>query len=247
MLKTIIILTGTVSQHRALSALLAAHNPSLSFRFAVAPGDLAEIEADVLRDSRLVAFTTGVIVPHAILNALGHGAYNFHPGPPQYPGWAPAHFALYDGARHFGATAHAITTRVDSGPIVGVEFFAIPDGIGVRDLELLAFPHLAYLFWRMSKDLACTPEPLPALPSTWSGTKSTRRMYEEHCKIPADITATELKRRIRCFDDDFRAIPLTLTLHGIGFRLAKHEHEHQQAIRQDGAVSQLVYRQTGTE
>jgi methionyl-tRNA formyltransferase len=238
MLRTIILLTGAVSQQHVLSALLRAHNPSLSFCCAVTPSDLAAIEPDMLRDGRLVAFTTGVIVPHSMLKALGHGAYNFHPGPPQYPGWAPAHFALYDGARGFGATAHAITARVDAGPIVGVEFFAIPDQIGVRELEVLAFVRLAYLFWRMSKDLACEPGPLPALPIAWSGTKSTRRMYKECCEIPPDISATELKRRIRCFDDDFRAIPLTITLHGVGFRLAKHE----QATRQDDPCSQHARR-----
>ncbi len=107
-MKTIILLTGVASQQFALTELLKAHNPALSFRCAVTAEDLAAIEPEVLRDARLLAFTTGVIVPESILAALGHGAYNFHPGPPQYPGWAPAHFALYDGARIFGAVAHVM-------------------------------------------------------------------------------------------------------------------------------------------
>ena len=173
----------------------------------------------MLRHARLVSFTSGVIVPGAVLRQLGHGAYNFHPGPPQYPGWAPAHFALYDEARTFGATAHAMEVRVDSGPIVGVKSFPIPESIGVRELERIAFERLAYLFWRMSREIACEPGALPALPVAWSGTKSTRRMYQEFCEIPPGVGAAELKRRIRAFDDDFRGIPLTVTLHGQRFRL----------------------------
>ena len=218
-MKTIILLSGTASQQLALVTLLKEHNPALSIRCAVSIEDLNAIGPEVLREARLVAFTSGVIVPRPLLAALGHGAYNFHPGPPEYPGWAPAHFALYEGARSFGATAHVMTKRVDSGPIVGVESFNIPEGANVRDLEQIAFVRLAYLFGRLSRSIACESGPLPTLPVAWTGTKSTRRMYEKLCDIPSDIEPTELARRIRAFNDDFRAIPLTVTLHGIRFRL----------------------------
>ena len=218
-MKTIILLSGTASQQLALVTLLKEHNPALSIRCAVSIEDLNAIGPEVLREARLVAFTSGVIVPRPLLAALGHGAYNFHPGPPEYPGWAPAHFALYEGARRFGATAHVMTKRVDSGPIVGVKSFDIPEGANVRDLEQIAFVRLAYLFWRLSRSIACESGPLPTLPVAWTGTKSTRRMYEKLCDIPSDIEPTELARRIRAFNDDFRAIPLTVTLHGIRFRL----------------------------
>ncbi len=218
-MKTIILLSGTASQQLALVTLLKEHNPALSIRCAVSIEDLNAIGPEVLREARLVAFTSGVIVPRPLLAALGHGAYNFHPGPPEYPGWAPAHFALYEGARRFGATAHVMTKRVNSGPIVGVESFDIPEGANVRDLEQIAFVRLAYLFWRLSRSIACESGPLPTLPVAWTGTKSTRRMYEKLCDIPSDIEPTELARRIRAFNDDFRAIPLTVTLHGIRFRL----------------------------
>jgi methionyl-tRNA formyltransferase len=71
--------------------------------------------------SRLIAFVTTVIVSADILRAVGHGAFNFHPGPPDYPGWAPAHFALYDQAQVFGVTFHAMQALVDSGPILDAD------------------------------------------------------------------------------------------------------------------------------
>lgn len=217
---TIILLTGSRDQQLALTELLKAHNPALSFRFAVTSADLDAIGPEVLRNARLVAFTTGVIVPERILGALGYGAYNFHPGPPDYPGWAPAHFALYDGAKGFGVTAHVMDAPVDCGAIVGVERFEVPDGIEVRGLEQMAYVRLAYLFWRMSRDIAGEASPLAALPVRWSGIKSTKRMYAALCDMPADIGAAEMTRRIRAFQDDFRGIPLTVTLHGLRFELA---------------------------
>lgn len=219
MFNTVILLAGSRDQQLALTELLKAHNPTLSFRGAVTPEELDAIEPEVLGHARLVAFTTGVIVPSRILNALGYGAYNFHPGPADYPGWAPAHFALYDGAKTFGATAHVMEPRVDCGAIVGEEAFDIPDGIEVRGLEQMAFVRLAYLFWRMSRDIACSAAPLTELPTAWSGIKSTKRMYAAMCDMPADITEVEMKRRIRAFHDDFRGIPLTVTLHGMRFQL----------------------------
>ena len=235
-MKTIILLSGTASQQLALTWLLNEHNPALSIRCALTIEDLNAVEPKVLREARLVAFTSGVIVPRPLLAALGYGAYNFHPGPPDYPGWAPAHFALYEGARTFGATAHVMTKRVDSGPIVGVESFVIPEGANVRELEQIAFVRLAHLFWRLSRSIACESGPLPTLPIAWSGTKSTRRMYERLCDIPSDIEPTELARRIRAFNDDFRAIPLTVTLHGVHFRLPFLNFTQTEATLQPAAV-----------
>jgi methionyl-tRNA formyltransferase len=233
-MKTIILLIGTAGQELALTKLLAEHNAALSFRCVPTLEELTAIEPEVLGDARLVAFTSGVIVPRSILARLGYGAYNFHPGPPDYPGWAPAHFALYDGARTFGATAHAMAQRVDCGDIIGVESFVIPDNVSVRELEQIAFVRLAHLFWRLARGIACETGPLRTLPMAWSGTKSTRRMYEKLCEIPANIDPGELARRIRAFNDDFRAIPLTVTLHGVRFRLPYLDVQQPEAASVNG-------------
>jgi methionyl-tRNA formyltransferase len=221
MLKQIVLLTAQRDQQLAITQLMQAHNPSLSFRYVLTKNDLEDIDPATLTNARLIAFTSGTIVPQHILSAVGHGAYNFHPGPPTYAGWAPAHFALYENARNFGATAHEMVARVDAGPIIGIESFTIPQDINIRELEQIAFVRLAFLFWRMSKELATYPEPLPTLPIRWSGTKSTRQMYIEMCHLPSDISKEEMARRIRAFSDDFRGIYPTITVHGFEFRCAQ--------------------------
>jgi methionyl-tRNA formyltransferase len=216
--QNIILLTAQPQQQFAIRALFEEHNPALSFSSAFTSQDLMAISPATLQRSRLIAFTSGSIVPPQVLHALGYGAYNFHPGPPAYPGWAPAHFAFYERARVFGATAHAMTERVDAGPIVGTESFIVPNGISVRELEQIAYVRLAYLLWRLAKDLATQPEPLQILPIRWSTRKSTRRMYASLCDIPADISKDELDRRMKAFHDDFRGMMPTVTLHGIKFQ-----------------------------
>jgi methionyl-tRNA formyltransferase len=246
MLHEIVLLTGPTSQQLALTELLKAHNPELSFRYALTREDLLALAPATLRHSRLLAFTSGTIVPPQILHALGYGAYNFHPGPPHYPGWAPAHFALYEGGPTFGATAHVMSERVDAGPIIGVETFPIPDGIAVRELEQIAFIRLAYLFWRLSKDLATRSEPMPVLPLEWSGLKSTRQMYRAMCEIPADVSRAELDLRIRAFHDDFRGIFPTITLHGTRFQAvattASSTMNAKQPLKADQSRSQAEVR-----
>ncbi len=151
-----------------LRSLLLGHNPGLTVMMVQTREDLTALSPDQLRRARLIAFVTPEIVPADILAQLGYGAFNFHPGPPAYPGWAPSHFALYDQAAEFGATAHVMVEQVDAGPILEVSLFPIPPDISVLGLEGLAYAHLALLFWRLSKSLATDPQPPPALPISWA-------------------------------------------------------------------------------
>jgi methionyl-tRNA formyltransferase len=179
---------------------------------------LSALSSDVLRRSRLIAFVTPVIVPKSILDRIGYGAVNFHPGPPSYPGWAPAHFALYDQAEEFGATAHLMVEKVDAGPIVDLALFPIPANITVFGLEGMAYARLAFLFWRMARELACCPTLPEALPIEWGRRKYSRRNYLSMCEIPLDISKSELDRRMRVFGGNYFGVTPTVKLHGIEFR-----------------------------
>ena len=85
------------------------------------------------RQSRRSA-SFGPSLPAAILAGLGHGAYNFHPGPPNYPGWMPSSFAVYEGATEFGATAHSVSAAQDGGAIIGVDTFPLAAGMTPAEL-----------------------------------------------------------------------------------------------------------------
>src|SRR6202167_4061377 len=134
MFDIIILLAGAV-ERPVLRSLLLGHNPLLTVMAIETRDDLSALSFDQLARARLVAFVTPEIVPASILVRLGFGAFNFHPGPPAYPGWAPSHFALYDEVRQFGATLHVMVKRVDAGPIIDVAFFPVPADLSVFGLE----------------------------------------------------------------------------------------------------------------
>ena len=217
MFDTLILLAGPAEQ-AVMPPLLRQHNPRLTVISAASCADLAALDTDQLARARLVAFVTPEIVSKDVLARVGYGAFNFHPGPPAYPGWAPSHFALYERATEFGATVHVMAEQVDAGPIVEVARFPIPAGISVLGLEGLAYAHLAQLFWRTAKSLATDPTPPPTLPISWGGKKYSRRAYRAICDIPLDIAKDELDRRLSVFGGNHFGICPTINLHGIEFR-----------------------------
>jgi methionyl-tRNA formyltransferase len=182
MLDTIILLTGAVEQP-VLGSILQGHNPALAIRPVATLAELTALAPELLDRARLVAFCTGVIVPLRVLDRLRFGAYNFHPGSPEYPGWGCAHFAMHQEATEFGATAHVMIEKVDAGPIVGVELFYIPPGTTVTGLEEMAYACLALMFRRLARALATQATPLRQLATQWSGRKCTRR---RHAAIQAE-------------------------------------------------------------
>ena len=217
MFDTILLLTGPI-ERAPLPAVLLGHNPGLDVLVIERAEELAALSSDVLRRSRLIAFVTPVIVPKRTLDQIGYGAVNFHPGPPSYPGWAPAHFALYDQADEFGATAHLMVEKVDAGPIIDLAAFLIPPKTSVFSLEGMAYAHLSFLFWRMARQLACDPVLPPALPVQWGSRKYSRNNYLSMCDIPLDISKSELDRRMRVFGGNYFGVSPTIRLHGIEFR-----------------------------
>lgn len=217
-LDRIVLMTGAVEQG-PLSGELLRHAPRLTIIPVMTADDLIALDPGELASARLIAFCSGIVVPKRVLDALAFGAYNFHPGSPNYPGWAPAPFAVYDGARQFGATAHRMSETVDAGPIVDVELFDVPPGTGVRHLAELAFAAAARLFWRLAPTLATRAAPLDALPITWSGQRRTRRAFAEMCRLSFGMDAGEIARRLDAFGTGDGISRPVLTFHDYTFRL----------------------------
>jgi methionyl-tRNA formyltransferase len=187
MLDTIILLTGPVEQP-VLASILQGHSPQLKVRSVATLADVTALDPELLSSARLVGFCTDTVVPVRVLDQLAFGAYNFHPGSPQFPGWSPARFAIHQRAQEFGGTAHVMIEKVDAGPIVAAEMFPIPPGCTVSDLEELAYACVARLFWQLAPALATQLEPLAALSTKWSGEMCTRRRSAEMCDQPPEVS-----------------------------------------------------------
>ena len=217
MFEGLVLLTESAEQG-ALSRILKSHRQDLTVRPVGGIDQLRSLEASLLRRARLIAFASNTIVPPDLLAGLGYGAYNFHPGPPNYPGIAPTHFALYDGAAEFGVTLHAMAERVDTGVILDVASFCLPENCSVLGLCELTYSELLKLCVEWADPLAnreSLPTPRPAIP--WSGRRNSRHNDRSICDIPLDISEDELWRRMRVFGASHYGISPTVNLHGVTF------------------------------
>ncbi len=218
LLREIVLLTGA-REAPHLTTFLKQQNPALTVTHVESRDDLVCAWYPPRPAARLIAFCTSTVVPADLLTTFEGRSYNFHPGPPTYPGRHPASFAIYEGARRFGVTAHEMLPRVDSGPIVGVEWFDMPAMPRLSELERLSFEAAVRLFMRLGPQLATSLSPLPPVDETWSGWKSRQSDFDTMCALPLDIATDELERRVRAFAD---GLPdsLYLTLHGHRFRIS---------------------------
>lgn len=159
------------------------------------------LDAQAGRSVRMISIGFAHIMPVDLLSRCGAGAINLHPAPPEYPGSAANHLALYDGATRFGVTAHLMTESVDAGPILAVDRFAIPDVTGHRGLDLLTLPALIGMAARLAPSLTGAA-PWPALPNEkWRGPANRRADILALAQVTADLDAAEAHRRWRAFHD----------------------------------------------
>lgn len=181
--------------------------------------DLEELERafSVPRDL-LLAFGTGVIVPPWILAMENLLALNIHAASPEYPGRDPHHFAVYDSAKHYGATMHHMRQSVDAGPITDVEFFDVPADISPYELLELANNACWRLITRFFSNYKKQCMPIQLDNIEWGRRKSTRKMFLEMCRIDHNMSQEELARRLKA-----TSMPgysnLFIEIHGYKFRI----------------------------
>jgi len=126
-------------------------------------------------DMRLIAFCTGQIVPASIIDHLKGNCFNFHPGPPERPGYMPAPFALSEKAKDYGVTFHEIKPKVDTGDIIDVYRFDIPEQRTQEALELEAYKTLLKMVIHHIKQLSDVDHIFQPSGDQWSGKKTTRK------------------------------------------------------------------------
>lgn len=195
-LNRILMLTGD-AEAEALGRFLTSENPNLEIIPAPTRDKLDAACATPMPGTRLISFCSSVIVPGSYLETIDCGSYNFHPGPPSYPGRYPSVFALYDEAKTFGVTVHHMVARVDEGPIVAAEWFPIPENCDLETLDTLSFKALVGVFGRLAKPLASDPSPLKVKGIGWSGTKRAKTDCDVLCTVDASTPPAEAEKRIR--------------------------------------------------
>lgn len=206
------ILLGSGAPARNVHAILSRLSPGSEIFPASTAEELRNVP--LTEDTWLISHSTSVIVPASLLEKLSCRAINIHSASPAYPGRDPHHFAIYDGATRYGATAHFMTPKVDDGSILDVEWVDVSPDETPNSLLLKANAAALIVTERVvSRLLAGTAAPNG---DRWSGRKTTRSAFRELCEVTVHTPAAEVERRRRAV-----AVPgrgnLFVTLNGIRF------------------------------
>jgi methionyl-tRNA formyltransferase len=222
MVEEILLLTELI-EAEALKTILHRAAPTISITHVATRADLETVAAKGLAAKRLIGFCTPVIVPKAILDGLDGPAYNFHPGPPDFPGLYPACFAINSRADQFGVTAHEMWENVDEGPIVGVDRREISPDIDRMHLETLSHTMINQLFERLAPALVGDAS-LPHVDEHWSGTVTRQADFEAICEVPQNISLDDLELRYRAVGQG-PDHSLNVKIHGVRFNLDTSQGE----------------------
>ena len=104
---------------------------------------------------------------------------NFHPAPPEYPGRGTASYAIYDGVGQFGACAHVMDPRPDSGTILKVKRFAIAAHEGCESVSRRAELACLDLLQDMVTHIAAYGHLPPPCGDRWTRKAFTRKQFEQ--------------------------------------------------------------------
>lgn len=146
----------------------------------------------------IVSYLARWIVPAALL-ARTTMAINFHPGPPEYPGYGCNNFAIYEGAERYGVTCHHMAPRVDTGPIVEVLRFPVLPSDNAGTLLARSYDFQLVLFYGVMGRII-RGEDLPVSRETWARKPFSRKQFSELARFTSDMTEEELAKRKRALD-----------------------------------------------
>ncbi len=68
----------------------------------------------------IFSFKSDLILSEKVLSSCSDGKINFHPAPPQYRGIGGYTYAVLNGDKSYGITAHHMVRKIDYGPIIKV-------------------------------------------------------------------------------------------------------------------------------
>jgi methionyl-tRNA formyltransferase len=172
--------------------------------------DLAKLRADFL-------FSFGpVIVRSVLLESVRVAAINFHTGPPKWPGRGSCSFALWDGDKEFGVTAHLMENAVDSGAILRVVRFPIESGDSAETLHEKALRSVPKLVELVVADLESNNwRPVPG-EERWERAAMRQRDLVRTMQVEDTDSAVTVSNKIRAFAHSSKPGPY-VDRHGFRF------------------------------
>lgn len=175
------------------------------------PEDLGWWEGDYI-----ISYLSRWIIPAQILEKPKKAAINFHPAPPNYPGFGCINFALYEEAPEYGVTCHHMQPKVDTGKIIATSIFPVFQTDNVATLLSRTYDHQLVLFYDIIRYIV-KGEELPISNKQWERKPFTRKDFNQLEKITVEMSKEEIAKRIRA--TSFGNWKPTVEIQGFTFEL----------------------------
>ena len=144
----------------------------------------------------IFSFLSPWILPDSLLAKAKVGAYNWHPAPPEMPGFGGASFAIYNGKAEFGYTAHVMTKSVDAGPIIDFGHFPVEKSDTVLSLSEKSYDSMLVSFKKIVEGIQ-SGKIIESKSIKWGSIKTSRRQLDDLCEITLQMDREEAERRIK--------------------------------------------------
>lgn len=172
----------------------------------------------------LISYLSRWVIPQHVFDSVKDSAINFHPGPPEYPGFGCYNFALYEGAQYYGVTCHHMNPVIDTGEIIAARRFVIYDSDDVASLIHRTYDYLLVLFYEIMGYILAG-HPFPASNEFWARDPITKDELEALHSVSEDMSNEEIRRRIRATSYGKYQPAICAAGHRFEYK-GVHEHSH---------------------
>jgi methionyl-tRNA formyltransferase len=150
----------------------------------------------------IFSFRSFFILKKSVLKKCSIAAINFHPGPPEYRGLGCVNYALYQGSKFYGCTAHLMNDKIDNGSIIDVKKFKIRKSDTIEKClnktYKLAYKQSLKIFSLILKDKNFLKKSIKKNKLIkWSKKISNRKNLDRFYQISLKLNREEFEKKIR--------------------------------------------------
>ena len=147
----------------------------------------------------LISFLNSIYIDEKIRKKIKKSSINFHPGPPEYPGFGCYNFALLNNSSFYGSTVHIMNNKFDNGKILNVSKFKLPHkNISLERLIIMTHNCLIRQAKIFIKDILKGKLNYD-LKLQWKRKAFTKKEFEIARKIKLNDSKKDILNKIRAF------------------------------------------------
>ena len=144
----------------------------------------------------LISYISDCIIPSPILTNTKNYNINFHPGPPEYPGFGCYNFALYQESKTYGCTCHIMEKIPDTGRIIDVKKFRVNKTETVLSLSNKTYKNMLTQFKDIIDKLK-NNQKIKFSNNQWLRHPYKKLDLDKLCQINLSMSDKEVAKRIR--------------------------------------------------